>query len=525
LFPGQRLAQSILIDGHSEGSLMAKSRRRTRKKRTKKVVVRLLFGNILQQLLIRCIVGQVISIDVLPDDVFLSIFGFCVNRDLVEDRFLYSKPMKKETEAWQPLVHVCRRWRSVVFGSPRHLDLRLVCTTGTPVMDTLDVWPALPLLIWDEDYPRESLDNIIPALERSDRVCQINLSIPPSQLEKISLAMQEPFPELSGLELASYETVTVLPDSFLGGSAPRLRSLWLQGIPFPGLPNLLLSATYLVKIHLSGIPHSGYISPEAMATALSTLTSLESFWLKFASPRSCPDPASQRPPPMTRSVLPVLTSLRFKGVSEYLDDLVACIDAPRLFSLYITFFNDIVFDTPQLVQFISRTPTLKALEQARVAFKLGTAEVNLRVKSGYEVLNVEVRCRELDWQISSLEQVCTSSLPPLFALEDLYIYEDPVWQSDWKDNIDNTLWLGLLHPFTAVKNLYISEEFARRIVPALQELVGGDTTVLPVLQDIFVEGLQRSVPVQEATGKLVAARKVTTHPITVTNWEREKDEG
>jgi hypothetical protein len=109
-------------------------------------------------------------------------------------------------------------------------------------------------------------------------------------------------------------------------------------------------------------------------------------------------------------------------------------------------------------------------------------------------------------------------------LEDLYIYEDPVWQPDWKDNIDNTLWLGLLHPFTAVKNLYISEEFARRIVPALQELVGGDTTVLPVLQDIFVEGLQRSVPVQEATGKLVAARKVTTHPITVANWEREKDE-
>ena len=202
--------------------------------------------------------------------------------------------------------------------------------------------------------------------------------------------------------------------------------LSLDGIPFPGLPKLLLSATHLVNLHLYDIPHSGYISPEAMVTALSTLTSLESLSLEFQSPRSRPDRASRRPPPPTRSVLPVLTCFSFKGVSEYLDDLVARIDAPRLNNLSITFFNEIVFDTPQFIQFISRTPTLKALEKARVAFEDDAAKVKLSSQtSGYGELNVKISCRELDWQVSSLEQVCTSCLPPLSTLEDLYIYEDP----------------------------------------------------------------------------------------------------
>jgi hypothetical protein len=59
----------------------------------------------------------------------------------------------------------------------------------------------------------------------------------------------------------------------------------------------------------------------------------------------------------------------FNGVSEYLDNLVARIDAPRLKDLDITFFNQIVFDTPRLIQFIGRTPMLKLFEKARVVFR------------------------------------------------------------------------------------------------------------------------------------------------------------
>ena len=447
-------------------------------------------------------------VDLLPDDVLLAIFVFCA-----------------ELEAWQTLVHVCRRWRIVVFGSPRRLDLQLVCSAKTPARKTLDIWPALPLVILcDIDHPIENVDNIVAVLERSDRVRQIDLlGVSSLHLANGLAAMQEPFPELTHLMLSSNEeTVPVFPDTFLGGSAPRLRIVYFGGIPFPGLPKLLLSATHLVYLSLFDIPHSGYFSPEAMVTALSMLISLESLSLEFQSPRSRPDRRSQHSPPPIRFVLPVLTDFEFKGVSEYLDDLLARIDAPQLIKLYITFFNQIVFDTPQFVQFISRTPRLKVPQKARVTFEGGAASINLSSHtSSFQWLYVRIPCRELDWQVSSLEQVCTLCLPPLFMLEDLYISEYQYSLPDWQDNIENTLWLELLLPFHSVKNLYLSEEFARRIVPALQELVGGRSTeVLPTLQNIFLEEVQSSGPIQEGIRRFVATRQVASHPIAVSRWNR-----
>jgi hypothetical protein len=106
-------------------------------------------------------------------------------------------------------------------------------------------------------------------------------------------------------------------------------------------------------------------------------------------------------------------------------------------------------------------------------------------------------------------------------LEDLYIYEDQSSRSHWQDNIENALWLELLHPFRAVKNLYLSEEFARRIGPALQELVGiMATEVLPTLQNIFLEGLGPSGPVQEGIQQFVSTRQATDDPIAVSRWDR-----
>jgi hypothetical protein len=361
-------------------------------------------------------------------------------------------------------------------------------------------------------------------------VYQIGLSFPASQLDTFSAAMQEPFPNMAALRLASYGgdgTATVLPDSFLGGSAPRLRFLFMEDIPFPGLPKLLLSATHLVMISIEKTPHSGYFSPETMAAALSTLTSLQSLSLGFRSRRSRPNQASRNPPPLTRSVLPVLFELKFEGVSEYLEDLVARIDAPRLFRFYITFFNDIVFDTPQLIQFIRRTPaTLRALKKVRVVFRDDSARVCLSSNSLPESgIRVAILCRVSNWQVWSLEQVCTSYFPPISTLEDLYIYDAGSSQPEWQDNVENSLWLDLLHPFNTVKNLYLSKKFAPRIVASLRDLVGGRTTeVLPALQNIFLEELEPSGPIQEGIGQFITARQGTSHPIAVSRWDSsEKD--
>jgi hypothetical protein len=169
---------------------------------------------------------------------------------------------RRGTEAWQLLVHVCRRWRSLVFGSSRRLNLRLYCTPQTPAKDTLDVWPALPLLVvGNMALSSSGTDNVIAALGRSDRVYSVSLSLENWQLENILAAMQVPFPELTDLRLASHAGAPPIPDSFLGGSARGLRNISLSGIPFPGLPKLLLSATHLVKLRLSSIPHPDTFHP------------------------------------------------------------------------------------------------------------------------------------------------------------------------------------------------------------------------------------------------------------------------
>ena len=464
----------------------------------------------------------------LPDNVLLEAFHFYVDQnwdgDEDEDEDINRK---KKIEGWQPLVHVCRRWRSIVFGSPRRLNLGLVCTTDIRARDTVDIWPALPLVIQDLGYDTGSMDNTIAfeLLERSDlvrRISQIHLrNVLSWELEDISEAMKVPFPELTHLVLHHHDddrTKPALPlsDSLLGGSAPRLRFLDLEGIPYPGLPKLLLSATHLTHLHLSHIPDFGYFPSEAMAACLSTLTSLERLFLEFRSPQPLPDQESQCSPPSIRTSLSVLDYFTFRGGGEYLEVLMARIDAPRLRDLDITFFNDVVFVTPQFTRFISHTPTMEAFDEATVTLEGRTASVEL--SSAYARLNVSIYCRELDWQLSFLEQVCTSSLPPLSTLQDLYMMSGRPLPQDFKDNIDYAQWLELLHSFSAVKNLYLSEELAPFVVPALQDLIGVRTTeVFPTLKNIFLE--EPSGPVQEGIRKFVAARQGTSHSVTVSSWD------
>ena len=164
-----------------------------------------------------------------------------------------------------------------------------------------------------------------------------------------------------------------------------------------------------------------------MVTSLSALTSLEYFRLHFPYSRLRPALESRCLPsrPLTRIILPGLTKIIFKGAREYLDEILARIVAPRLNELRIALFDQIIFDTPQLFQFISRRPTLRAPEKGHIAFNSGTILVEFPSQtSDYGVLSLETPCTASEWQLSSLEQVCTSSFPPLSALEDLYIFGD-----------------------------------------------------------------------------------------------------
>ena len=452
------------------------------------------------------------TIDRLPYVALLKIFAFYVDE--------FREPVTVRDYHWHILVQVCRNWRNVVFGSPRYLNLRLLCTHRTPVRETIDAWPPLPILVAGFDNEEWGVDNIVAALEHNDRIRELDFysssSSSSSDVEKVLAAMHRPFPALTNLRLSfRVETVPVDSSSFLGGSAPpQLQQLHLSSIPFPGVPKLLLSATHLVKLELQSIPHSGYISPEAMVTGLAALTSLERFNISFKSPRSRPDRKSRRPPPPTRTLLPALNRLWFYGVSEYLDDLVARIDAPLLNKLDIFFLHQLIFDSPQLIQFISRIPRSKSKADDGMLLQFISSGVQVEPRNWEFTLRI--LCRPSDWQLSSLAQVLNSGLFP--AVKRLAIQEYRWSAPSWQDDIEISQWLEVLHPLTAVKDLFISQGLTPHIAPTLQELVGGRVTeVLPALQALHLEETLSSGPVQESIGKWVAARQLAGCPVAVSH--------
>jgi hypothetical protein len=367
--------------------------------------------------------------------------------------------------------------------------------------------------------------NIVAALKQHCRVREINIQCIPNSLMKKFAAMKKPFPELTHVRLYSDdETVPVFPDSFLGGSAPRLHTLELDGIPFPAVRKLLLSIQNLVVLSLWSVPQSGYISPEAMVTCLAALPGLKSFGLGFRSPQSRVGRGTRHLPPPIRIALATLTKFRFKGNSEYLEDIVYQIDTPLLDNFEITFFNQLTFDTPLLRHFISRTEIIKAHYRAFVAFYNGRAEVRFSPQKGTtmdEGLYLGVSCLPPDWQLSSLAQVCSSSLPPFSSLEHLAIFS---YRSHWQDDIESTQWLELLHPFTSVKTLDLADGLVPLVAPALQELAEERVTeVLPMLQNLLFYGQALSGPDEKAIQRFIDARQRSGRTVTRTMKHRQHD--
>jgi hypothetical protein len=79
-----------------------------------------------------------VTINTLPDDVLLHIF--LIDGQEYHDESQASivvledyDRVKRLRWTWHRLVHVCRRWRSIVFASPNYLDLRLVCGPMTTI--------------------------------------------------------------------------------------------------------------------------------------------------------------------------------------------------------------------------------------------------------------------------------------------------------------------------------------------------------------------------------------------------------
>ena len=427
-------------------------------------------------------------IDMLPHELLLDIFDHirCSTPD--------SKSLHISVWKWRVLVHVCRRWRQIVFASPLRLNLELLCTYGTPVRKHLDCWPAFPIVV---DYnslrgltPNDE-DNIIAALEHRTRIRQIKLKVASSLCwNKIATVMREPFPALTSLTVSTWplNVTLLLPVGFLGGCASSLREIRFQRFPSLTSPTLFLHTSNLVKLDLVDCDAhlTGCDSLAGLIVCLVLLPKLKSLSVRVSLLLTTEN-WQMLLPRTTRIVLPALTSLSFEGGCTYLEDFVASIDTPELDSVDITFWDSHGYRIPQLSEFLNRTALKPSrFEEAQLYFdRCDSATIDLKHGPGRPPLSIDVPlCDGINYQLWCVAEVLRQTSAMLSNVLDLEIAAGSREEGD--EDMDNIYWPALLGPFTAVDTLcvYGDSEFAESIAHALE-----DARVLPALTLLYFKGV------------------------------------
>ena len=374
--------------------------------------------------------------------------------------------------------------------------MHIHCTNGTPIVDTLDHIPPLPLLVdyrYTSRWTGQDALGICHALWSHDRVRYLYLQLQPSILHKCLVLMVEHFPILEDLTLLSpvdSSPALTLSKAFM---APNLRHLVLSGVRLSKRLRLLTSTTFLVTLTLWDIQASSYFRPRLIVARLSSLPQLEELHIGFSIP--IPRPSTEREllgEQGTPVTLPNLNTLEFQGVSVYLESFIAQIRAPVLKQLNITLLNQIAFTLQHLSHFINITEGLK-IPVVRVTFWNDEICVTTSISGASDgPLFIQVKCWPWDWQIDCAAQICTALAPALlvsdvekFILE-VYNNRTP---AEWLDyDIDDATWHELLRSFIGMKELHIQIGLLENLAPALQmDELGSDPGFLPDLQEIVAE--------------------------------------
>ena len=385
---------------------------------------------------------------------------------------------------WPTLVHICRKWRHIVFTSQHALHLRLLLSSGTPVLKPLDPWPPLPIVLeyggslsLDPPAPEDKV-NIIAALKRSDRVSSISLTVTTSVLDKL-YAVERPFLELEDLILLSRDSLPLaLPNTFLCG--PRLRRLHLTRIHMPGLLQLLHSSRDLEDLQLHEALDPWYSSLENLTDTLSGLAQLQSISLHFSSTTNRFLSPS---PPDRRVVFPALTSLKFLGCAKYLERLVLRMDAPCLAEIQVTFSDTFIYYLPNLSKFVDRIEMQKSHHRARIVSSERALSISLtRPGAHHTCLNLRLVSKPNE-HLSVLFRILPRFSACFLNIEDLRI---STARLSSQDSPRSGRWLELITLFTGVKWLHLDGIDSANIARAIQKADSLHKTVLPALHKLYL---------------------------------------
>ena len=277
------------------------------------------------------------TIDRLPHEVLLEIF------DSYRQNVIGADYHWRNKYAWFNLVHVCRRWREVVFASSSRLDLNIIVEPKKPGHIKTILSGRLPILIDysdldpGADITASALWRMRAALRHRDRVREISLYGWDAIFRKFIKATNYHFPALESLDLRfPYGSEPDIPATFLRGSDlsdPPLQRLRLYGASLASVSGLLLSAKALTNLTLDVRSDSSSMDSSQRSFLLASLQGMQclrNLYLETGIRDNHPEDHSQYSTPKDIIPLSKLTYFHYAGSTIFLNDLMSGLSAPSL---------------------------------------------------------------------------------------------------------------------------------------------------------------------------------------------------
>jgi hypothetical protein len=256
-------------------------------------------------------------------------------------------------------------------------------------------------------------------------------------------------------------------------------------------------------------------------------SSLRSFWnvfsgmnrLQLLSLQFLPDLVDFKADPLSlaekRVVLPTLTCLKYRGASDYLDNLVAGIDAPCLGVVEITFFDEISLYVPNLGKFINLMGNQKSQHHADILFSKHYVSITL-TQPVPSCLTLKVLCRPSSQQLLFIDQICHHISTSLLdvEVEQLKLRIIDTQPPRERCDRDQEGWIALINAFRSTRRFYLAVKFSRSIVLALKS----SESVLPALHKLHIrqsESRDSDAILRKVVGSFMHSRERSGHFLEV----------
>ncbi|KAH9025806.1 hypothetical protein EDB84DRAFT_1503769 [Lactarius hengduanensis] len=161
-------------------------------------------------------------------------------------------------------------------------------------------------------------------------------------------------------------------------------------------------------------------------------------------------------------------------------------------------------DALQLGRFIDRIGIQKPNRRAKIRITNRAISICFTQPGAPTRVELRISCEQLDWQLSSMAQICDQFSAFLLRVEDLDI---ETTKPATEDIMDGGQWLVLVRSFGGAKDFRVVGELATAILRALCQVDGGHTVMLPALRDLCVPDLGPAYgPLWEAASSFIASR-------------------